>query len=111
MGDAAKTAAVRFVTALRREGIAAEFDLVGRSVKAQMKYANKLGAKYTMVLGDSELEAGTAQLKNMESGEAQSIALDDFAQSFSNISIMDDLKDLEEFGLSPEEFESMMNHE
>ena len=109
MGDAAKTAAVRFVTALRREGIAAEFDLVGRSVKAQMKYANKLGAKYTMVLGDSELEAGTAQLKNMETGEAQSIALDDFAQSFSNISIMDDLKDLEQFGLSPDEFENLIN--
>ncbi len=111
MGDAAKIRAASLVTALRREGLYAEQDLVGRSVKAQMKYANKIGAKYTMVLGDSELQAGKAQIKNMESGETQEIALDDFVQVFSNLSIMDDLKALETCGLSPEEFETLLNNE
>ena len=43
---------------LRASGIYAECDIVGRSLKAQMKYADKLGAEYTLILGDSELEAG-----------------------------------------------------
>ena len=109
MGDAAEKKAVELVTGLRREGLFAQMDLVGRSVKAQMKYANKIGAKYTMVLGDSELEAGKAKIKNMESGEETEIALDDFVQAFSNLSILDDLKDLEQFGLSPEEFETIID--
>ena len=49
----------------------------GRGLKAQMKYADKLGARYVIVVGDSELETGMAKLKDMESGEASDIALDD----------------------------------
>ena len=54
---------------LRRLGVSAVRDIAGRSLKAQMKYAGKLGAKYSMVLGGSELESGTARLKNMATGE------------------------------------------
>ena len=50
---------------------------MGRSIKAQMKYADKIGARYTIVVGDNELESGLAQLKNMETGETDEIALDD----------------------------------
>ena len=50
-------------------GISAERDLCDRSLKAQMKYADKIGARYTMVIGDDELAAGTANLKNMQTGE------------------------------------------
>lgn len=52
-------------------------DTVGRSLKAQMKYADKIGARYVIVVGDNELESGLARLKDMESGESSEIALDD----------------------------------
>ena len=63
---------------LRREGKFAECDVVGRSLKAQMKYANKKGARYTLIIGDSEVEAGVAQLRDMESGEQSEVSLDSF---------------------------------
>lgn len=65
LGDAAQVKASEIVTALRKEGIFAEFDMVGRSLKAQMKYADKIGAKKVLILGDAELEKGTAPLRNM----------------------------------------------
>ena len=58
---------------LRSKGICAEYDLNLRSVKAQMKYADKIGAKYTAVLGDDEIQNNQCQLKNMETGEAVSV--------------------------------------
>ena len=73
-GEAAATAAAALVYKLRQDGVAAEADLLGRSVKAQMKYANKMGAKYTMILGDDELTNGQAALKNMETGENEMVA-------------------------------------
>ena len=54
-------------------GFVAETDLMERSLKAQLKYANKIGARYTMVIGDSELAAGAARLKNMDTGEEQEV--------------------------------------
>lgn len=70
MGDAARAKSFEMTESLRRVGKRALFDQVGRSVKAQMKYADKMGAKYSMVLGDSELESGKAVLKNMQNGES-----------------------------------------
>ena len=58
---------------LREAGFVAETDLMERSLKAQLKYANKIGARYTMVIGDSELAAGAARLKNMDTGEEQEV--------------------------------------
>ena len=78
LGDAAMTEALGIVEKLRREGVYAECDIVGRSLKAQMKYANKLNAAYTLILGDSEIEAGRAQLRNMETGEQTEVTLADF---------------------------------
>ena len=52
-------------------------DIVGRSVKAQMKYAGRLGARYTAIIGDSELESGYVNVKNMESGETVQVSLDE----------------------------------
>ncbi|MBQ9975562.1 MAG: histidine--tRNA ligase [Clostridia bacterium] len=70
MGDTARAKSFEMTEALRSLGKRALFDQVGRSVKAQMKYADKMGAKYSMVLGDSELEGGKAILKNMQNGES-----------------------------------------
>ncbi len=60
---------------LREKGISAERDHLSRSVKAQMKYANKLGAKYSMILGDDEILKRCARLKNMDEGTEQEIEL------------------------------------
>ena len=49
--------------------------MVGRSLKAQMKYADKIGAQHTMVLGDNELAAGKANLKDMATGEQVEVDL------------------------------------
>ncbi len=77
MGDKAVAACFDIALRLREGGVSVETDLAGRGLKAQMKYADKLGARYTIVIGDSELESGTARLKDMESGEQTDIALDD----------------------------------
>ncbi len=69
IGDAAKKAVWKLVADLRSQGISAEYDLNARSVKAQMKYADKIGAQYTVVLGDDEIQNNEYQLKNMQTGE------------------------------------------
>lgn len=65
---------------MRSEGIRAEGDSVGRSVKAQMKYANKIGAKYSVILGDNEIAEDTANLKNMETGEQEQIKVSELVE-------------------------------
>ena len=88
LGTAAQLAAFRLAQQVRTTSLNAECDLAGRSLKAQMKYADKIGAKFSMVLGDSELENKIAKVKNMRSGEQTPINLDDdFYSSFMNIYI------------------------
>lgn len=74
-GDAAKSYAPRLVNELRVAGIGAEFDLNGRSVKAQMKYADKRGAVYAAVIGDDEIANGKAALRRMADGSENEITL------------------------------------
>ena len=78
LGDRATVEALAITERLRREGRYVECDIVGRSLKAQMKYANKIGAKYTLILGDSEIDAGVAQLKNMSDGSQTEVELATF---------------------------------
>ena len=88
MDEAALEKAIVLTKTLRDDGIWAEYDLAGRGVKAQMKYADKLGADFTMVLGSNEFESGKAQLKNMKTSEKVDISLgDSFLDDFSNISV------------------------
>lgn len=89
MDDTAMEKAIVLTKMLRDDGIWAEYDLAGRGLKAQMKYANKLGADFSMVLGSNEIESGKANLKNMETGEQTEISLgDSFLDDFSNISVV-----------------------
>ena len=76
MGEAADRAVQTLTLALRSAGAAAERDVLGRSLKAQMKYASKLRARYSAVVGDDELAAGKFTLKNMETGEGTECAID-----------------------------------
>lgn len=80
MGEAGLMRAQALTFALRKSGVKADCDTVERSVKAQMKYANKIGAKYSVILGDSELESGKVQLKEMETGEAEEVAVADLVE-------------------------------
>ncbi len=90
MGEAAQAKAVALVKKLRDEGYHAECDVMGRGVKAQMKYANKIGAGFSMILGDNELDSGCARLKNMKSGEETEITLGKgFIDAFSNAVVSD----------------------
>lgn len=76
MGEAGLLQAQALTYQLRQAGIKADCDTVERSVKAQMKYANKIGAVYSLILGDAELESGKAELKEMETGEKSEVTLE-----------------------------------
>ncbi len=83
VGEKADRYAERLVYRLRSEGISAEKDLMGRSLKAQMKYADKLGAKYVVVLGDEEIDSNRAVLRNMKTGEQKDVSLDSILDRLS----------------------------
>ena len=90
MGEKASDKAVELTSLCRQAMFSAEYDVVGRGLKAQMKYADKIGAKYVVVLGDNEIESGVAKLKNMKSGEQTEIKLDDsFVDNFENVLMAD----------------------
>ena len=71
LGDSAKALCRNLAYTLRRNGVSAETDLMDRSVKAQMKYANKIGAKYVVVIGDDEISKGVVSVKNMADGSTE----------------------------------------
>lgn len=75
LGDAAKTAAFTIQQQLREKGIYAEIDLMGRSMKGQMKSANKLEADYTVIIGEDELAGGQVQVRDMNTKEQLSIPM------------------------------------
>lgn len=77
IGETAGRKALELTSLLRKEGYAADCDTMDRSVKAQMKYAGKIKAKYTIVLGDNELEQQQAMLKNMTTAQQTPITLGD----------------------------------
>ena len=76
LGAPAMRRAAVLAQQLRKQGVRAESDIVGRSLKAQMKYAGKSGFRYTLMIGDSELETGRAFLRNMEQSEQTEIEID-----------------------------------
>ena len=102
LGEKATLKAVEIAKDMREEGFSALLDLNQRSVRAQMKYADKLGAKFNVVIGDNEVEAKTAKLKNMQTGEETEINLDTFVSGFYSISLNEQLADLE---INGEEFD------
>ena len=77
LGAAAKTRAVALLGGLRAAGVAADLAYGDRGMKGAMKAADRSGAPYAVVLGDRDLEAGTAQVKDLRTGEQTSVPLDD----------------------------------
>ncbi|MBR4726058.1 MAG: histidine--tRNA ligase [Lachnospiraceae bacterium] len=77
LGAETRAQGYKLVKSLRDAGISTETDYMDRSAKAQMKYANKLGVKYVIMLGSNELEAGVARLKDMSDGSETEVKLED----------------------------------
>jgi histidyl-tRNA synthetase len=75
LGEEAALKAAQLRAELHEAGFSAETDVMGRSLKAQMKYADKLGALYTYVLGEKELAQGKAELKDMKTGETETVEI------------------------------------
>ncbi|WLD75529.1 histidine--tRNA ligase [Mogibacterium neglectum] len=73
IGDNARLYALNLVHKLRERGVVAIIDTLNRNLKGQMKYANKLNARYSVVIGENEIEKGIVILKNMQSGEQKEI--------------------------------------
>lgn len=87
MGDKAQVKALALTDTLHRCGITADCDICGRGLKAQMKYAGKIGAKFSMVLGEDELSSGQAVLKDMSGGETGKVSIgEDFMDDYATFS-------------------------
>ena len=78
IGERAALLALAICEKKRSEGYKAECDIVGRSLKSQMKYANKLGARYTLVIGDGEIDAGEGKIRDLSTAEERTVSLSDF---------------------------------
>ncbi|MCI7612712.1 MAG: histidine--tRNA ligase [Selenomonadaceae bacterium] len=76
LGEAAQSEGFKLLNSLRREGLSAAMDFAGRSMKAQMKQANKLGARYALILGDDEIAEGVVMLRSMSDSQQEKVALD-----------------------------------
>lgn len=95
LGDKATLKGIEICKDMRAEGFTALMDLNQRSVRAQMKYADKLNAKFNLVIGDDEIANGVAELKNMKTGEKSEISIETFVNGFYQISLDEQLADLE----------------
>lgn len=80
MDENSRSKAFELVSKLRQSGVAAECDLMARSVKAQLKYADKCGAKFVAIIGETELESGRVDIKKMADGTRENIALADICE-------------------------------
>jgi histidyl-tRNA synthetase len=75
LGDAARGAGAKILAQLRQSGVACDRDFVGRSMRAQMREANRQNARFVVIVGEDELAAGTVSLKNMEQGTQETLSL------------------------------------
>lgn len=92
MGEKAQGQTMKLIRELREAGHCAQGDVMSRELRGQLKYADKIGAAYSAVIGDSELESGRVSLKNMKTGEKTELPLlplADFVDKFTDIRMAD----------------------
>ena len=94
LGEKATLKAIEIAKDMREEGFTALYDLNQRSLRAQMKYADKTGAQFSVVIGDNEVDNDLAKLKNMQTGDETDINLTTFVSKFYSITFNDALDDL-----------------
>ena len=80
MGQKESEKAFEIVSLLRKKGITADFDHMNRGIKAQFKYADKIGAKKVIVIGSDELEKGIFKVKEMATGKEENVSFDDLVK-------------------------------
>lgn len=98
-GKEANLKAAETVKKMREEGITAGFDISGRSVKAQMKYADKSGAQFTAVIGSDEMSSGKINVKRMDTGDVTEMELETLPDEFEDLAVSLMTKDLaDEYG-------------
>jgi histidyl-tRNA synthetase len=85
LGADMKIPAFAFAQALRDKNVKADCDLAGRSLKAQFKFADKIGAKYVAIVGGEEYERGVIKLRNMETKEERELPLETAAEEIAQI--------------------------
>ena len=86
LGDTVRPVVVKLAEDLRQNNIRTNFDSLRRSLKAQMREANKAGARYAILIGDQELESGEAELKDLSTGDQEKIALDKLVDHINSLS-------------------------
>lgn len=84
MGEEAKAFGLKLTRELRKDGLKTEMDLMGRNIKGQFKYADRLNARYTLVIGDQELAENQVSLKNMATSEQKRIPLTAIKEEIGN---------------------------
>ena len=80
LGDDAKNLTLRVLEQLRHRLVSCDTDFMGRSLKAQLRAANRLGARYTLIIGEDELKKGKLVLKDMKRSQQEEIGLDEMVQ-------------------------------
>lgn len=82
MDESSRALCFKIAAELMEKGVCAEIDLMARSVKAQLKYADKIGAKHVAVIGESEVQSGEVSLKKMSDGSVRTVKIDDLYKYF-----------------------------
>ena len=85
VGDEANLYSAKLANSLRKEGLYVERDVMGRSLNAQFKYADKKQAKFIVTIGDTEITSGKAELKNMATGDTKEVELDKLAEEILKV--------------------------
>lgn len=80
LGEKAQAEGFKLLNILRQQGLSAAMDFAGRSMKAQMKQANKLGAKYSVILGEDEISEGVVMLRSMEDSSQAKVPMNQVAE-------------------------------
>ncbi len=80
LGEKAQAEGFKLLNSLRQQGLSAAMDFAGRSMKAQMKQANKLGAKYSVILGEDEIAEGVVMLRSMEDSSQAKVPMNQVAE-------------------------------
>ena len=83
MGEDAKLFGLKLLRELRQKGVKAEMDTLARNIKGQFKYADRLGAEYTVVIGDNEIAEGVVSVKEMATSQQREVKLEDLVEELS----------------------------
>src|SRR5438876_9767053 len=81
VGDTARKKAIQILTSLRAAGLGADIDLIGRGPSKNLDYANAIGARFAVILGERELKQGRATLREMANGVQREIAIEDLVDA------------------------------